>query len=249
MGRTAAFVYGVVAYGISLVAFLYAIGFMGNLFVPNSIDDGAQEPLGRALTIDAFLLALFAIQHSGMARQGFKKWWAKIVSPRVERSTYVLIASLLLLLLFWQWRPLLGVVWEVDHPTGQLILESLFWLGWVIALHSTFLIDHFDFFGLRQAYLYAKGKEYAPPKFKMPELYQYVRHPMMMGLIIAIWATPVMTVGHFLFAVTMTSYIVVGIQLEERDLVNLYGQAYQEYRRRVSMIIPLPKTKQRTEIL
>lgn len=243
MGRTVAFVYGGVAYGISLATCLYAIGFVGNLFVPNSIDDGAQEPLGKALTIDAFLLALFAIQHSGMARQGFKKWWIKIVSPPLERSSYVLIASLLLLLVFSQWRPMLGAVWEVDNPTGQRILESLFWLGWVIAFHSTFLIDHFDFFGLRQVYLYVRGKDYAPPRFKMPELYQYVRHPMMMGLLIAIWATPVMTIGHFLLAVTTTAYIIVGIRLEERDLMNLYGHAYQEYRRRVSMIIPLPRKK------
>lgn len=243
MGQTVAFVYGVVAYGLSLVTFLYAVGFVGNLFVPNSIDGGAEEPFGRALSIDAFLLALFATQHSGMAREGFKKWWMKIVCPAVERSTYVLIASLFLLVVFSEWRPIAGAVWEVDNPTGQRVLESFFWLGWVIAFHSTFLIDHFGFFGLRQVYLYAHGKDYASPRFKMPELYRYVRHPMMMGLLMAIWATPVMTVGHFLFAVTMTAYIVVGIRLEERDLVNLYGRAYQEYRRRVSMIIPLPRKK------
>ncbi len=241
MSRTLAFIYGVVTYVIFLGTFLYTIGFVGNIVVPKSIDDGPQEPFGQALLINFILLGLFGLQHSAMARQEFKKWWTQIIPQSVERSTYVLIASLLLLLLFWQWRAMPGVVWEVDNLTGQRILEALFWIGWLVALHSTFLIDHLDLFGLRQVTLYACGKEYAPPRFRMPELYQYVRHPIMMGFLIAFWATPVMTVGHLVFAVVMTAYILIGIQLEERDLMDLYGQAYREYRRRVSMIIPLPR--------
>lgn len=243
MGKTIVFIYGVVAYVIFLGTFAYMIGFVGNWFVPKSIDDGTEGSFGESLLINIGLLSLFAIQHSVMARQGFKKWWAQFVPQPVERSTYVLISSLLLLLLFWQWRPMPGVVWEVENSTGQLILEALFWVGWLIVLYSTFLIDHFDLFGLRQVSLYLHGKEYSPPRFKMPDLYQYVRHPIMMGFIIAFWATPVMTIGHLLFAVAMTAYILIGIRLEERDLISSYGEAYKEYRRRVSMMIPMPRKK------
>ncbi len=232
-----------VAYVVFLGTFLYSIGFVGNIVVSKSIDDGPQKPFGQALLTNLILLGLFGLQHSAMARQEFKKWWTQIIPQPVERSTYVLIASLLLLLLFWQWRAMPGVVWEVDDPAGQRILEALFWIGWLVALYSTFLIDHFDLFGLRQVTLYARGKEYTPPRFKMPELYQYVRHPIMMGFLIAFWATPVMTVGHLLLAIATTAYILIGIRLEERDLMDLYGQAYREYRRRVSMIIPLPRKK------
>lgn len=243
MGRTLAFVFGLISYLIFFFAFLYAIGFVGNIIVPKSIDAGPEGALLSSLLIDAILLGLFAVQHSAMARQGFKKWWTGFVPKPIERSTYVLISSLLLILLFWQWRPMLSVVWSVTNPAASLALNALFWAGWVLVLLSTFVINHFDLFGLRQVYLFRKGEEYTNLVFKKRFFYKFVRHPLLLGFIIAFWATSRMTLGHKVFALATTAYILIAIQLEERDLTNIHGDSYRQYQREVSMLIPLPKSK------
>lgn len=242
MGRILAVVYGTVSYIVFFVTFLYAIGFVGNLVVPKSIDTG--PPAGTlfwGILANVILMSIFALQHSIMARPEFKARWTKIVPKPVERSTYVLLASLALLLLFWQWRPLTGVVWSVDNAIGKYLLWALFFAGWLTVLTATYLINHFDLFGLRQVYLYGRGQNYTDPNFGTPFLYRIVRHPIMLGFIIAFWATPVMTWGHLLFAAVTTVYMLVAIQFEERDLVNIHGQAYEDYRKEVSMIVPFPK--------
>jgi protein-S-isoprenylcysteine O-methyltransferase Ste14 len=244
LGRRAlVFAYGLVCYAVFFGTFLYAVGFIGNLLVPKSIDSTPQGSLAEALMVNALLLGVFALQHSVMARPAFKRWWTKIVPEPVERSTYVLFSSLALLLLFWQWRPMGGVIWQLEAPLAQGLLRALFAFGWLLVLVSTFLINHLDLFGLRQVYLYLQGKPYTRLGFKTPGLYQLVRHPLYAGWLFAFWAAPVMTVAHLVFAVATTTYILIAVRLEEHDLVKEHGRAYEDYRRRVPMLIPTGRKK------
>lgn len=238
MKRIATFTYGVICYAIFFGTFLYAIGFVGDLFVPKSIDSAPQGPLGQALLINALLLGLFAVQHSVMARPAFKRWWTRFVPKPVERSTYVLFSSLALIALFAYWQPIGGVIWDVQDPVGQVVLYGLFAFGWGLVLLATFLINHFDLFGLRQVWLYLRGKEYRPLNFGTPALYKIVRHPLYVGWFFAFWATPTMTVAHLFFALLTTAYILIAIRFEERDLVAEHGTRYVEYRKQVPMLVP-----------
>jgi len=240
-GRIISFIYGIVAYLIFLGSFLYAIAFVGDFLVPKTINSGAEaSSLLQALSVNVVLLLLFAVQHSVMARDGFKKWWTKIIPRHIERSTYVLLSSLILILLFWLWQPLPDTLWNIESGIWFVLINSLFWLGWGIVFISTFMINHFDLFGLRQVYLHLKGKEITPIKFQKSGLYKYVRHPLMLGFIIAFWATPRMTLGHLIFSIATTAYIFVGIWFEERDLIRYHGDKYRKYRDQVHMIVPLP---------
>jgi protein-S-isoprenylcysteine O-methyltransferase Ste14 len=229
--------YAIVSYVVFLVSFLYALGFVGNYLVPKSIDVGGRTNVSEAIVIDLLLLGLFAIQHSVMARPAFKQWWTRFVAAACERSTYVLLSSLLMLLLFWQWRPVPMPVWQVGGIAAWLLI-GVYWLGWSIVLASTFMIDHFDLSGLRQALFALRGAGLPDQSFRTPLLYRIVRHPLMLGFLLAFWATPAMTAGHLLFALMTTAYILVGLQFEERDLIAQFGATYQQYRQRVPMLLP-----------
>jgi methanethiol S-methyltransferase len=244
MHKIGVLLYGVLAYACFLATFLYAVGFVGDFGVPRSIDSAAAGPLGVAVIVNLLLLAIFALQHSVMARPAFKRWWTQIVPEPAERSTYVLASSLALLLLFWQWQPIGGLIWRVENLAGQAALYGLFGAGWLIVLVATFLINHFDLFGLRQGWLHLLGEPYRPLGFVTPGLYRYVRHPLYVGWLLAFWATPRMTAAHLLFAVTTTVYIVIAIRFEERDLAAVHGARYAEYRRSVPMLVPRPQVVQ-----
>ena len=245
-GRITAFFYGLICYLAFLASFLYAIGFLGNFGVPKSIDSGAELPFGQALAINAALLGLFAIQHSVMARQWFKKAWTRIVPAVVERSTYVLFSSVALFLLFSQWEPMGGVIWNVENASGRLAMYALYAIGWLTVLATTFLIDHFDLFGLRQVWLNLRGIPYTSLGFRTPGPYRLVRHPLYVGWLMVFWAAPVMTSAHLVFAIATTAYILIAIQLEERDLVRMHAE-YAEYRRRVPMLVPTGSSTESAE--
>lgn len=242
MGRLLALLYGIVSYFVFFVVFLYAIGFVSALSVPKTIDSGAAAPLLEALTIDILLMSIFAIQHSVMARPQFKQWWTRLVPKSVERSTYVLFSSLALVLLFWQWRPIQGLAWQINDLRIAMAVIGLSLVGWLIVLTSTFLINHFELFGLHQVANNLTGRPMPAPRFRTPLYYNFVRHPIYLGFIIAFWAAPKMTMGHLLFAAVTTAYIFVGIMLEEHDLTTVFGDDYRRYRQRVSMIVPWRKS-------
>ncbi|HEX9071814.1 MAG TPA: isoprenylcysteine carboxylmethyltransferase family protein [Pseudolabrys sp.] len=238
MAKFMAFLYGIVAYLAFAVTIVYAIGFVAGLVVPKTIDSGAVVPLTEAIVVNLLLMSLFAVQHSVMARPQFKKWWTQFVPVAVERSTFVLFSSLALLLLFWQWRPIPAVVWQVSNPQVATSLLALGLFGWLLVFISTFLINHFELFGLHQVANHLAGRPMPAVRFRTPMLYNLVRHPIYLGFIIFFWATPVMTAGHLLFAAVTTAYIFVGIALEEHDLIAVFGDEYRRYRQRVAMIVP-----------
>jgi methanethiol S-methyltransferase len=241
--RIIVFIYGIVSYALGVASLLYLICFVGNIVVPKTIDSTPVGAMAPAVLVDLILVGLFALQHSIMARPGFKERWTRIVPKPAERSTYVLITGLVLALLLWQWQPIPGVVWNVEDAVGKGLLQALFWLGWVILFASTFMINHFDLFGLRQVYLRLKNQPYRPVPFVQVALYRFVRHPIMLGVLIGFWATPSMSVGHLLFAVAMTGYVFIGILLEEQDTRQALGETYERYRRETPMIVPLPRGK------
>lgn len=238
MARYLALGYAAFNYLVFLVVFLYAVGFVGDLVVPRSVDHGLQAPLVLAIVVDVLLLGLFAVQHSVMARPGFKRWLTRVIPAGIERSTYVLASNLVLALLFWQWRPIPTIIWDVTTPAARIGLQVLFWLGWATALASTFMVSHFDLFGLRQVYQAWRAQPYTAVGFRARALYRVVRHPLMLGFVIAFWATPTMTAGHLLFAAATTGYILIAVQLEERDLIAALGDDYRQYRVTVPMLVP-----------
>lgn len=236
--RWTAMAYGVVVYGLFLLTFLYAIGFVEGLVVSRTIDDGPEATAGMAVVINLVLLTVFALQHSVMARPGFKRWWTRFVPVAIERTTYVLLSTAALALLLWQWRPLPEVVWHVAAQPWRGLLYGISFGGWGLVLASTFAIDHLHLFGLQQVTRHARGEAQTAPAFQTPVLYRLVRHPLMLGFLIAFWSAPTMTVGHLLFAVATTGYILVALQFEEHDLEAALGAPYQQYRRQVPMLVP-----------
>ncbi len=242
MGRLIALLYGIVAYVVFFISFLYALGFVEGLLVPKTIDSGAVAPAAEAVIVNLLLMSVFAVQHSLMARKQFKQWWTKLVPPSVERSTYVLFSSLALALLCWQWRPMPAVLWQVTDPQIAMAITGLSLVGFLIVLTSTFLINHFELFGLHQVANNLAGQPMPAPRFRTPVFYRFVRHPIYLGFIIAFWAAPTMTVGHLLFAAGTTGYIIIGILLEERDLIDLFGDDYRRYKNQVSMLVPWRKS-------
>jgi protein-S-isoprenylcysteine O-methyltransferase Ste14 len=242
VGRVLAFLYGITSYLIFCVTFLYTIGFVSNLVVPKTIDSGPSAPFPQALIVNLGLMALFAVQHSVMARKEFKRWWTQFIPASVERTTYVLLASLAVALLLWQWCPMPTVVWHMANPSLAMAVTILSFVGWTVALTSTFLINHFELFGLQQVANNLVGQPVPTPRFRTPLFYKFVRHPLYLGFIIAFWATPTMTVGHLLFAAVTTAYILLGATLEERDLIGAFGNEYRDYRKRVAMLIPWRKS-------
>jgi protein-S-isoprenylcysteine O-methyltransferase Ste14 len=246
MKKSIIFFYGIVAYLVFLIAFLYAIGFVGNIIVPKTIDSGVEPALLKAILTNVILLSVFALQHSIMARPAFKKWFTTIISPAMERSTYILLSSLALLLIYWQWQPITTIVWKIENEIVSLFLTGIFFLGWLIVLLSTFMINHLELFGLAQIFDNLKNKNTPNPKFQTNYLYKLVRHPLMLGFLIAFWATPTMTVGHLLFTLVTTIYIFVAVKyLEEKDLKKVIGKDYETYQKEVPMIIPFTKNKRK----
>lgn len=247
MKRFLILLYGVVCYAVFFATFLYAIGFIGNLWVPKAMDSARSTGVGAAVLIDLGLLALFALQHSVMARPAFKRAWTRVIPESAERSTYTLLSSLALILLFWAWRPIGGVVWNVENETARMALYALYAFGWALLLYTTFLLNHFDLFGLRQVWLQFRGRPYTHLPFKTPSLYRWVRHPLYVGWLTIFWATPTMTVTHLLFALMTTAYILIAIQLEERDLVAALPE-YADYRKRVPMLVPGTKRRESEQV-
>jgi protein-S-isoprenylcysteine O-methyltransferase Ste14 len=239
--------YGFVAYLLFLVAILYGIGFVGNLWVPKGINDGAPDHIVPTLVIDLLLLALFAVQHNLMARPWFKEWWTRFIPRAIERSTYVALSSLILLLLYWQWRPLQEIVWDVDNGIGRKALWALYFFGWALVFYSSSVIDHFELFGLKQVWAHFKGRELTTAPFSERSIYRWVRHPLMLGFIIAFWSAPTMSLGRLLFAGVTTAWIFIAIKFEERDLATFLGDPYSDYRQRTSMLLPLPRPQRRDE--